>query len=263
MFLPVKYIKYKLNSKGKYKIHSPYVFDLVSNCLELKIAPQDRKLLAALRERLKKDKRTIEIRDFGAGSHKLGNIRKISDIYRVSASKGVYARLLYQLTRHYRFDEILELGTSLGAGALHLALGNPDAKITTVDASPETQQIARENAEKTGISNIDFVCSDFQSYLGNLHDKRFDLIFIDGHHDGKALLSYLDQLQPFSHDDTLFILDDIRWSEGMFSAWEQICADPRYHLTMDFFRMGIILKRPQQAREHFVIRLRGVLRGMI
>lgn len=263
MFLPVKYIKYKLNSKGKYKIHSPYVFDLVSKCLELKIDPEDQKQIAALRTSLKKDKRLIRITDLGAGSHKLGTTRKIRDIYKHSASKGVYARLLYQLNRYYACKEVLELGTSLGMGTVHLALGNPNAQITTVDASPETQEIAREQAQKLGLTNLYFVCSDFQSYLSKLENKQFDLIFIDGHHDGKALLSYLDQLQTFSHDDTLFILDDIRWSEGMLAAWEQICADPQYHLTMDFFRMGIILKRPQQAKEHFVIKIRGVISGML
>ncbi|MCE3296481.1 MAG: hypothetical protein K0R65_2195 [Crocinitomicaceae bacterium] len=263
MFLPVKYIKYKLNSKGKYKIHSPYVFDLVSKCLELKIAPEDRRQIAKVRNSLKNDRRTIQIKDFGAGSHKLGNTRKISRIYKYSASKGVYARLLYQLNRHYSCNEVLELGTSLGVGTIHLALGNRKSRITTVDASPETQEIAREQAQKLGLTNIDFVCSDFHSYLSGLENKQFDLVFIDGHHDGNALRAYLKKLGPLTHNDTIFVLDDIRWSEGMLEAWEEICRDPAYHLTMDLFRMGIVLKRPQQAREHFVIKLRGVLRGMI
>ncbi|MGV3629909.1 MAG: O-methyltransferase [Bacteroidota bacterium] len=263
MFLPVKYIKYKLNSKGKYKIHSPYVFDLVSKCLALQISPEDQKQTEAFKTSLKNDKRLIQIRDFGAGSHKLGTTRKISDIYKYSATKGVYARLLYQLNRHYACKEVLELGTSLGAGTIHLALGNPSSAITTVDASPETQEVAREQAQKLGLSHINFVCSEFRSYLSKLENKQFDLVFIDGHHDGTALLSYLEQLENFTHADTMFILDDIRWSKGMLAAWEKICTDPHYHLTMDFFRMGIALKRPQQAKEHFVIKLKGVLSGMI
>ncbi len=263
MFLLVKYIKYKLKSKGKYKIHSPFVFDFASKCLALKMAPDDRDLLSAIRQKLRRDSRSIEMKDFGAGSRKLGKMRKVKDIFRVSASKGVYARLLYQLNRHYAFEQVLELGTSLGVGTIHLALGNRKAQITTVDASAETQAIARENAAEAGLENIRFIASDFQSFLSGNMSQKFDLVFVDGHHDGKALLAYLDRLDPLTHDDTLFILDDIRWSEGMFVAWEQIRQSGKYHLTMDLFRMGIIAKRPQQAKEHFIIKLRGVLRGML
>lgn len=263
MFLLPKYINYKLNSKGKYKIHSPYVFDFVSKCLELKPDAGDTARLELFRSNLKNDHRTLRVEDFGAGSKKLGEQRKVSRIYRVSASKGVYARLLYQLNRHYGCKQVLELGTSLGVGTAHLALGNPVSQVMSVDASAETQQIAQENTQKSGISNIRFVHADFNTYLDSLQQERFDLVFIDGHHDGQALLSYLEKLQAFSHEETIFVLDDIRWSENMLNAWEKICADPGYHLTMDLFRMGIAIRRPQQAKEHFAIRLKGVLRGMI
>jgi hypothetical protein len=49
----------------------------------------------------------------------------------------------------------------------------------------------------------------------------------------------------------------------MFKAWKKIIKNENFHLTMDLFRMGIISKRPMQAKEHFVVKLKGILRGMI
>jgi len=42
----------------------------------------------------------------------------------------------------------------------------------------------------------------------------------------------------------------------MFNAWNRIKLEKKYHLSMDFFRMGILMKRPQQEKEHFILKLK-------
>jgi hypothetical protein len=66
-------------------------------------------------------------------------------------------------------------------------------------------------------------------------------------------LNYLDRLDRITHDSTLFVLDDIRWSASMKAAFDQLVESEQYHVTLDLFRTGIILKRPQQVKEHFVL----------
>jgi predicted O-methyltransferase YrrM len=90
--------------------------------------------------------------------------------------------------------------------------------------------------------------------LKKLNSERFDLIFIDGHHDGKALLSYIEDLKNHIHDDTIIVLDDIRWSASMLKSWNLLRNSNEFNLSLDFFRMGILIKRPQQAKEHFVLK---------
>jgi predicted O-methyltransferase YrrM len=84
---------------------------------------------------------------------------------------------------------------------------------------------------------------------------NFDLIFIDGHHNGSALLQYLEALDKNSNDQTIFIVDDIRWSKDMFVAWNQLIQNEKYHLSIDFFKMGILMKRSTQIKEHFILKL--------
>jgi hypothetical protein len=80
------------------------------------------------------------------------------------------------------------------------------------------------------------------------------MVFVDGHHDGQALLSYMNELKPITHNDTIFVLDDIRWSNSMMEAFETLIDSSNYHVSMDFFRVGIIVPRQQQEKEHFIVR---------
>jgi hypothetical protein len=41
----------------------------------------------------------------------------------------------------------------------------------------------------------------------------------------------------------------------MFNAWNQLKADDRFHVTIDFFRMGMLVKRPYQRKENFIVKL--------
>ena len=196
---------------------------------------------------------TLKIKDFGAGSHKLGRERKVAAIFKTSSSKGKFGRLLFQLMRSYNLKNALEFGTSLGVGSYLLHLGNPNAHITTIEACPETSTFSRNFlADKT--KNIQFTESTFKDYLAKNEIEQFDLIYVDGHHDGKALLEYMEKLEAYSHNDTFFLLDDIRWSNSMFEAWNQLRQSEKFHVSIDLFRMGILVPRKQQQKEHFVLK---------
>lgn len=248
-----EYIKYRLKAKGRHGIHSPFVYNLLDECFKIRLSGKEKAIISRLYSRLSHDQRIISIEDHGVGSKKLGRKRKISSIIKTSSSKGKYGRLLYQFARYSKPERVLELGTSLGLGTLHLYLGAPASKITTVEGCPETYRIAGEHLPPT----IERVLSTFDTFLKEKEHsaEKYDIVFVDGHHDGKALLHYLNQLEPITHNDTIFILDDIRWSPSMKKAWMQLVKDPQYHLTIDLFRVGIIARRNQQEKEHFTLKL--------
>jgi predicted O-methyltransferase YrrM len=262
MFQLIEYIKYLFHSQTKHAIHSPYVFSIVNNALTKKQNENTKNKIKQLIISLKKSNKTIEITDFGAGSRSLkSNFRSVKSIVKTSASKKRYAKLLFQMSSHFKPTHILELGTNLGIGTIHLSIGNPDAQIISVDADKNLLSLAQENLNIVSCKNVQLINATFNDFL-KTNTQIFDLIFIDGHHDGKALLEYLKTLEKFSHNDTVFILDDLRWSKGMLQAWEIICNSEDFHVTLDFFKMGIVVPRKQQAKEHFIIRLKNVLFSM-
>lgn len=250
----LEYIKYRWNAKGRHGTHSPFIYDLVDNCFSIKIDPEFEIERKQLYSTLRSEKRTINIQDFGAGSKYLSNKRKISQIFQTSSSKGKFGDLLFQLARHYKPQNILEFGSSLGIGTIHLCKGHPFAKITTVEACEATRLEALKNYNRLGCSTIESVHSTFDQFLNNYSGEKFDLVFVDGHHDGDALTNYLKRLEAITHNDTIFILDDIRWSNSMFDAWNKIVGSSQFHVTIDLFRMGIVLNRHQQEKEHFIVK---------
>ena len=251
----VEYIKYLVSSKKRHGIHSPFIYDLSDKCLKISYSEREQQKLNSFSKLNRSNPESIAITDHGAGSKRMSNERRVKDIYKNSSSKGKYGKLLYQLARHYKPKRILELGTSLGNGTLQFSLGNPDALITTIEGCPETARIAQNNFDSLELQNIELINSTFDDYFSNLNDASFDLVFIDGHHDGEALLRYLETITPFVHDDTIIILDDIRWSKSMLQAWHQIVSSENYNVSIDLFRVGIILRRSQQHKEHFTLRM--------
>jgi release factor glutamine methyltransferase len=67
---------------------------------------------------------------------------------------------------------IVDLGTGSGAIALALAHARPDARITAVDASAPALDVARANAARLGLGNVQFQRGDWLDGL----DGPFELI---------------------------------------------------------------------------------------
>ena len=250
----LEYIKYQWNAKRRHGVHSPFIYDLTDKCFKTPISINLQNTLRSLDNLLKADKTIIEITDFGAGSKKLSNSRKISDIYKTSSSKGKFGKILFQLVQHYKPKNVLEFGTSMGIGSICMASGLEFSNIITVEGCPNTYKVALENINSSGLKNITAINSTFNDYIKSLKNQQFDMVFIDGHHDGQALTDYLEALKPFTNNDTIFILDDIRWSNSMFEAWNAIKSKDTFHVSIDLFRMGIIVSRKEQEKEHFIIR---------
>lgn len=68
---------------------------------------------------------------------------------------------------------VLDMGTGSGAIALAIAHFRPEAAVTAVDASEAALEVARENAHRLGVSNVNFLRSNWFSALNG---QRFDLI---------------------------------------------------------------------------------------
>ncbi|MGB1646026.1 MAG: O-methyltransferase [Crocinitomicaceae bacterium] len=253
MNIVLEYIKYRLNAKYLHGVHSPFVYDFMKNAMGINIKEQHQKEILQCISNVNSNKKEIIVQDYGAKSKKLKGKRSVREIFKTSSSYGKSALLLYRISNYFKPKRILELGTSIGIGSLHLHLGYPSAHITSVEGCQETFNLAKQNLEST---NIELINSTFYDYIKSINEESFDLIFIDGHHDGEALKYYLKLLGNYIHNDTIIVLDDIRWSKSMFNAWNKIKLEKKYHLSMDFFRMGVLMKRPQQEKEHFILKLK-------
>jgi predicted O-methyltransferase YrrM len=145
----------------------------------------------------------------------------------------------------------------LGLATAALALGNPKAKITTLEGCPETANQCQLQLQKFNIITVDLITTEFSEYFKtfNLQPTTHNLIYFDGNHSKVATLNYFELLLPTITNETVWIFDDIHWSNDMEEAWETIKKHPKVTVTIDTFQWGLVFFRREQEKEHFVIRV--------
>jgi predicted O-methyltransferase YrrM len=250
----VEYLKYVLHARNEHGLHSPFLFELYNEVFKSPKQFYCFDELEKKRAALKKDHRRIKVSDFGAGSsYGGGNERTISRIAKQSLKSKKYAQLLFRLAHHLKPKRILELGTSLGLSTSYLALSNSKTEVVSIEACPNIHREAKSTFKQFEVKNIQAINATFQEVLPDLMG-RFDIVFIDGHHNGPACLAYLEALKKNLNEEAFVVVDDIRWSQGMFEAWLKMKQDPFFQVKLDVFELGILIRRPQQANAYHILR---------
>jgi predicted O-methyltransferase YrrM len=260
-----KYINYLFSAKTKHGIHSPFVYDFVTTVLNDKKNYPDYDRIKNLRKQLLQNKTTINVTDLGAGSKtNKSNQRTISKICSTAEKNKKQAQLLYRIAAKYKPNVIFELGTSLGVTSLYLAAANKNTNLITIEGCPETATVARDNFKKQNAQNIKLVHGNFddvldpelQNYFNTITDKENHtaLFFVDGNHRKEPTLNYFNTCLQYANANTIFIFDDINWSDEMREAWIDIINQEQVTVSIDLFFMGIVFLRNQQAKENFVLK---------
>lgn len=248
------FLSYRKNAVSKHGVHSPFVFDLVT-----KTFPKNKKedisenIAEEWRTECRVNNHIINVTDLGTGT---SGPRKIADIAARAAKSPKEGFLLHRIVKRFQPKKILELGTSLGITTLHEASATKFEKFISLEGCPEIAAIAKSAFREYDLP-VEVRTGDFSKTLpAALNDLgKPDYVFFDGNHREKPTLEYFETCLPFIHNDTLFIFDDIHWSEEMESAWEKIKGNEKVRLTLDLFHFGLVFFRAEQKeKEHFVLK---------
>jgi len=255
-YIFLDYIKFLLASTNKHGVHSPFIFQLVTKAFYKQNSKKKWTQFLTIKNEYLQDNRVIGVTDFGAGSKVFkSNRRKIGDIARVAGISSKKAAIVLKIVHYFKPKAILEIGTSIGLGSSTLSIGNPLAKIKTLEGCKETATIAKEYFKKNNFENITVDVGDFEQTLPNvIENKKFDCIYFDGNHTKNATLKYFNNCLSSIKNNTFWIFDDIYLNSEMQEAWEIIKRRTEVTVTIDLFQFGIVFFRKEQAKEHFKIR---------
>jgi len=256
--ISLRYIRYYFSAKTRYQIHSPFVYEFAEQVLE------DRRYFYAfsdievLRKLLLRDTSEIKVTDYGAGSqvdaHKT---RKIKSITRYSATSPYFCQVLFRLINFYKPKTLLELGTSMGISTMYQQAAARTGHLITIEGCPHIAEMARKNFKRLQVENeIQLINGRFNKALPEALEqlKRLDYVFIDGNHREAPTLDYFEQCLAYAHENSIFVFDDIHWSEEMEAAWTKIKAHPAVTLSIDLFFCGVVFFRKEQhEKEHFTL----------
>jgi predicted O-methyltransferase YrrM len=138
---------------------------------------------------------------------------------------------------------------------LYLALGNRGARVITLEGCQETAALAEKNFSALKLNNVTLVTGKFSEALPDvlLSLQTADMVFIDGDHRKEALLEYFTLIIPYIHNDSVVVVDDIRWSPEMAEAWTELCRHEKVKVSVDLFQLGILFFKEELSKQDFVI----------
>jgi predicted O-methyltransferase YrrM len=253
-----KYLHYLLTSEHSrgHRIHSPFVYDFVTRVIK---GPEltDYWKINKLREELSNDLSELQIIDMGAGSmFRSRKSKTIASLVKHTSISPKYGRLLSRLVGWLLPATIIELGTGTAISTMYMAVANEQSRVFSIEGSPDIARLAKQNINKLGLNNIEIFTGSFLNILPTiLHKLKHDLfVFIDGDHYGDHLISYYELILPFANENTVLVLDDIRWSVSMERAWRTLIKRDEVSVSIDLFRMGIIFLKKNLEKQHYLLR---------
>ena len=246
----IKYISHCLRVDSKQCLQSHFGYDLYTKIIKDQNPFYMFRDIEAIRASMSASEKKICVTDMGSGK---SGLKKVKHIAKNALKSPVYSQLLFRLVNHFKPLHLLELGTSLGITSLYLAGASPKSKLITLEGCPETSKLAIQNFQTFGAANIELLQGDFRVTLPQALQKMpsLDFVFFDGNHKKAPTLEYFQHCFGFARSNTLFVFDDIHWSNEMEEAWDLIKQHPGVSLTIDLFFLGLVFLRTGREKQNF------------
>ena len=237
------FLKFYFRATTLYNVHSPFVYEFVDFIFRNKLNKDFEKKIKIERIALENTDQKIEVLDLGAGSKrsKTSKTDKISRIAKTAVSGKLKSLWLHNICAYFKPKYVLEMGTSLGISAAHLAQNA--TKVISLEGNPAIASQARKVFKNLGQENIEILTGNFDETLLECLKKNElpDIVYLDGNHTYEATLRYFNQLISSRNEhEMILIFDDIYWSKGMMQAWEEIKQHPDVTLSIDIYYFGLI-----------------------
>ena len=254
-----RYISYLIKSNTRFKVHSPFVFELIQHVLRDQSHYPDYKIIESYKKELSRDDAVIETVDFGqsAGENSfVSTYEKLGPLVKRRSQRKMQGRLLYRLNRYLKPKNMLEFGTAAGISTAYLKLPAPQARMITMEGCDSLAKVATTTFQKLNVQNTEVRTGNFDTLLPKVLNemKTLDMVFFDGNHRKEPTLEYFNQCVEKVNENSFFVFDDIHWSSGMEEAWEIIKKDPRITVSVDVFWFGIAFFRKGIIKQDFIIR---------
>lgn len=254
-----RFLNHMWKAKSAYGVHSPFVYEFVTQVLPHHKSEAGNQIDAMRREMARDQDTQIRIEDFGAGygGKSIPVMEKtLAQVVKSSARGRREGELLHRICAFYEPQTCLELGTNLGFSTMYQASALPESRFISMEGAESLAAQAQRNFANAELE-IEMRVGEFGKELGSLleeDDIQFDYVFLDGNHRYEPTIAYFECLLPFMKEGSMLILDDINWSREMEQAWAEIVGHPEVTLSLDLFFLGIAFIRRPQAKQHFLLR---------
>jgi hypothetical protein len=226
---------------GGYGVHSPFVFDLITNVIEEKRRYYCYEMFDNIRFQLKRESCRIK-----CGDREL-TIRQALNRFDFSV-KG--HELLFRLANRFRPEKILVAGSCLGLTPLYITAYSKNANCIVFEPEPSVAVIARNMIKKYAHSSINIyenIPHEFDiPALNNL-----DFIVWGKTETGFFSLNAFEYILRYVMDGSVMIISGINASHADKRTWKALCTHPKVSVTLDLYSFGIVFFTPKLNRKSY------------
>jgi len=235
MWFKIKlYFTFLLKSTNQHGVHSPFVYQLVTECFYNKKIISNIKFKKKIFSWIKKNKKIITTSNFHPKK----------------------AELLLKITHYFKPKNILEIDTSIGFETMALSIGNPISKITAFKKETTNIAITQNLFEDFKLESIQLITGDINKTLPfYLKNKQLDLVYFNKITSKENTLNYFNWCLEAVHNNSIFIINNLNNSKETQQTWETLKSHPKVSVSINTYFIGVLFFRKEQEQEHFTIRV--------
>lgn len=138
-----------------------------------------------------------------------------------------WGNILFHLVKSWQPEIILEIGTCIGISSAYVDAAlhaNNKGELISLERCDALVPFVNQNWKVLGVKHAQVRGGDITQLLNEVIDERhiIDMVFDDENHHEQPTLDKFEQLLPHLVLPTLYVFDDIQWSDGMKRAWNRI-----------------------------------------
>ena len=233
------YFSFYFSALTKYKVHSPFVFEFVTEVFEddrfyhsFGIIENYRRYLINIDEKISIDQ-------------KKQAIKQLVKHDEITASVG---KILFKTVHLYKPNNLLELNTQFGIATLYQATPNSNIPVISIEQNLNTAQKTVSFFQKLGTKNIKILSGSLEDQLPKAIQqfKTVDFVYFN-HFWGKERTSnYFEQCLAACAPNSIFVFKSPYSSKESIAFWELAKKNPKVRLSIDIYSLGFLFFRSEQ-----------------
>ena len=223
----------KLFCRKGFGVHSPFVYDLITNVIEETCEFYAYHDISLVRLQLHQNEQFIQCRE------KRITVKNALKRHGISTKEG---KFLFRLTNHYKPHTILSVGSSMGLVPLYLTRYDSTVQCITLECELDLAEIATQVLSKEKKPTFCIKTGTYRALLPEsiAQLQQIDCVYIEknvGVNDWDAIF---EQCEPFIHESTFFVLAGIRSSTEKQYYWTQFRQHPSVTVAIDLYDLGLL-----------------------
>ncbi len=237
----------RLRFKHGHGVHSPFVYQLITNTINVQENYYFYDKIRSIAEGLKSNNHKIAYSVHGEQTKR----KPVAHISQAFCSNKK-AELLFRLAKERGANRQLHIGSSFGLDSVALSGFSRNCTIDIVEENPEILPITQKNISAILPAHTHFFTDLPSDSLQTLSKEQpYDLIYISRLNELQDATWLTDKIHTALKTDGVLIIDGIHANKQGKKLWELLCKNPDFTISIDLYHLGLLYFMPLMNKKNY------------